>query len=465
MTTNLDRGGQAGRARSAGAMSSIPCDRDTFLQYLRQSELLSARDMRKAIERIPDTDRGRVAARALVEAGLLTRFQAELLLVGRTHGFFLGQYKILDQLGQGGMGRVYKAVHMTMKRVVAIKVLAPQLVQTARAMKMFKHEVRAAAQLHHPNIITAFDANQLKGRHYLVMEYVDGPNLDQLVRQRTQLSVGLACEVIRQAAAGLQHAHELGLVHRDVKPANLLLKKAGRANAGALVKILDFGLARLQSTGEDSSREAKENTIIGTPDFLSPEQSRNQAAVDTRSDVYSLGCTFYFLLTGRVPFPGGPTLEKLMRHANEEPVTVALFRSDVPDEVLAVLNKMLAKKPEDRFQSLQEVAVLLAPFAKPSAADLDFSVVQNPIVSPSLPSSADLAAVKPAPSQAPTRGPQATVVPDNAPMTPDSEELSFPFEHEDDWRPHRLPGPMWLLILLTVVVCGLAVAAAVLFSQ
>ena len=427
-----------------------------LLAFPAAERVALARDLRKLIDRLPDTDRGRVVARALVEAGILTRFQAELLLIGRTHGFFLGQYKILDQLGQGGMGRVYKAVHMTMKRTVAIKVLAPQLVQTAKAMKMFKHEVRAAAQLHHPNIITAFDANQVNGRHYLVMEYVDGPNLDQLVRQRTQLSVGLACEVIRQAALGLQYAHELGLVHRDIKPANLLLQKPSRPNA---IRWSRSSISAWPAC--TASPPIRRATIRKTPSsarpIFCPRAIANLAVVDMRSDIYSLGCTFYFLLTGRVPFPGGPTLEKLMRHANEDPLTVALFRSDVPAEVLAVLDKMMAKKPEDRFQTPQEVAEALTPFAKLTAADLDFTVAATPVVAPPCRAAATwrsnchrrLPRAGPRPLSLPTMRPRPCrrTCPSLSPMRAIN-------------KPVRVSSSMWLLVVLTAIIAGVAAAAA-----
>src|SRR5262249_10044174 len=300
-------------------------DRHAFLANLRQSGLLSAEQLEAAIDRLPETDRARAVARAFVEQGLITKFQAEMLLAGRTSGFILGQYRILDQLGRGGMGRGFKAEHQTMNRIVALKVLAGQFVKTDKAQQMFQREVRAAARLVHPNIVTAYDANQLGDRYYLVMEYVDGPNLEELVRDQGPLPVGQACEFIRQAALGLQYAHELGMVHRDVKPANLLVTaKPGSPGAGAaVVKILDFGLARLHAREGDNeaggdSIVTSQNTVMGTPDYMAPEQARNLHKVDIRSDLYSLGCAFYFLLTGQVPFPGGSTMEKLVRHTTED---------------------------------------------------------------------------------------------------------------------------------------------------
>jgi serine/threonine protein kinase len=351
-----------------------PTDRSTFLANLRQSGLVSTAQLAAVLPRLPDSPRGRVVARALVEQGLLTRFQAEQLLAGRTHGFFLDQYRILEQLGQGGMGRVFKAEHRSLGRVVALKVLSPSLVKTGRAEELFLREVLAIGQLVHPNIVTAFDAGQVNGRYFLVLEYVNGPNLDQLVSNKGPLPVGQACDYLRQVALGLHYAHQMGLVHRDIKPANLLLQQGGVGQGpSGVVKISDFGLARLNetdplATGPLGTILVKANTVLGTPDFLSPEQARDVHKTDIRSDLYSLGCTFYYLLTGTVPFPGGSTLEKLVRHSTEPATPVEHYRRDVPPAVLAILNKLMAKKPADRFQTPAELADALTPFAVSSPA-------------------------------------------------------------------------------------------------
>jgi serine/threonine-protein kinase len=348
-------------------------DRETFLTYLRQSGLVDDRQFAELTRRFADRASGRSVARALIAEGTLTRFQAERLLVGRTAGFLLGQYRILEQIGRGGMGRVFRAEHRTMKRIVALKVLTAELLNTERAIELFLHEVRAVSQLVHPNIVTAFDANEVKGRYYLVMEYVDGPNLDQLVRKQGPLSVGLACDYIRQVANGLQSAHLLGMVHRDIKPANILVQWHGQGgdDAPGLVKISDFGLARL-ATPQTASRDAKggpatiltrDNAVMGTPDYLSPEQARNLHRTDIRSDLYSLGCTFYFLLTGQVPFPGGSVLDKMIRHATESPTPIIQLRPEVPAEVAAIVEKLMARTPQDRFLTPAELARALEPHA------------------------------------------------------------------------------------------------------
>jgi serine/threonine protein kinase len=346
-----------------------PIDRQTFLDNVRQSGLVEADRLAATADRLPVNAKSKHLARALVKEGLLTRFQAERLLIGRSTGFFLNQYRILDQLGRGGMGRVYRAEHRTMNRIVALKILAPNLLQTDRSQDLFLREVRAVARLVHPNIVTAFDANHVGERYYLVLEYVNGPNLEQLVRKQGPLPVGQACEFVRQIAHGLQYAHEMGMVHRDIKPANVLVQEGGEGRVGqGVVKISDFGLARLQEVNAPTDEGmgtilTKENTVMGTPDFLSPEQARSLHKTDIRSDLYSLGCTFYFLLTGRVPFPGGNTLEKLIRHSTEAAVPIDELRPDLPAGVVAIVNRLLQKQPEARFQTPAELAGALAPFA------------------------------------------------------------------------------------------------------
>jgi serine/threonine protein kinase len=361
-------------------MATSSIDRRTFLANLRQSGLVSDELLTELTDRLPETNRGRVLARALVEQGVLTKFQAERLLAGRTSGFLLGQYRILDQLGQGGMGRVFKAVHQTMHRVVALKVLAPQLIETEKAQQLFLREMRAVAQLNHPNLVTAYDANQVGNRHYLVLEYVDGPNLCQLVRDQGPLPVGLACELMRQAAEGLQYAHEMGMVHRDIKPSNLLVSppSTGAWRKKCTLKILDFGLARFQSFNDlngqgQASIVTEGNIVLGTPDFVSPEQARSLHAVDIRSDLYSLGCTFYYLLTGQVTFPGGTSMEKIIRHSIEEAVPVERLRPDIPAGVSAVVRRLMAKHANERYQTPAELAKVLRPFAVEEAASLSLT--------------------------------------------------------------------------------------------
>lgn len=276
------------------------------------------------------------------------------------------QYRIIDRLGEGGMGVVYKAEHRMMDRVVALKVLAPHLTANAAAVDRFRQEVKAAGKLLHPNIVVSHDAGEAGGHHFLVMEYVEGISLDRLVSRRGPLSVTMACHFARQVALGLQHAADKGMVHRDIKPQNLIVTRKGQ------VKILDFGLARLHREmdaaaipGKPMPGATSPNFIMGTPDYISPEQAKNSSAVDIRSDLYSLGCTLYFLLTGQTPFARASSLiDKLLAHTEEEPPPLASHRLDVPEGLAQVLAKLMAKKPADRYATPAEAAAALAPFAK-----------------------------------------------------------------------------------------------------
>ena len=337
--------------RGVECRSRISTESD-FLGRLEDSGLLDPALLRGLAPRLPATERGRVLARFLVQEGVLTRFQAENLLAGRTHGFILGQYRILDEIGRGGMGRVFKAEHRTMDRVVALKVLAAQLTRTDKARVMFQREVRAAARLVHPHIVTAFDANHVGERFFLVLEYIHGPTLATLVREQGPLPVGQACEFIRQAALGLQHATfwEWCIAissHRICSCSRPSIRPLARAG---VVKVADFGLARLSEDTPaadelDSSGSifGVPSVVMGTPDYLSPEQGRDLENADIRSDIYSLGCSLYFILTGEVPFPGGTALDKIERHAAAEPEPVESLRPVVPPGVAAVLRRMIAK--------------------------------------------------------------------------------------------------------------------------
>jgi len=298
------------------------------------------------------------------------------------------RYRVLECVGAGGMGVVYKAVHLLMGRVVALKVLHARLTARPDFVERFRREVRAAARLSHPNIVTAHDADQAGDLHFLIMEYVPGAALDRLVAQRGPLPVGEACEYVRQAALGLQHAHERGLVHRDVKPHNLILvgggvvsgEWSGRPGSGPdvtpregrrpvdqppltthhspTVKILDFGLARLADDATDPSAP-----VLGTPDYIAPEQARSPGGADIRADVYGLGGTLFFLLTGRPPFAGETALQKLLAHQECPPPRVTDHRPDVPAELAALLERMLAKDPARRPATPLDVARELARFA------------------------------------------------------------------------------------------------------
>lgn len=275
------------------------------------------------------------------------------------------KYEIVGLIGKGGMGDVYEAIHRKMERKVALKVINRDLFQKAEAVNRFHREVKTAAQLSHPNIVTSYDADQAGDFHFLVMEYVDGVDLSKTVRSHGALPVGKACDVIRQAAIGLQHAHELGMVHRDIKPHNLMLTAEGT------IKILDFGLASLTATADSSAYSVEVRSdltavgaIMGTPDFISPEQASDVRQVDIRSDIYSLGATFYFLLSGRPPFCEGNVMHKLRSHAELKPDSLTTLRSDLPEKLVAIVEKMMAKDRNNRYSTPIEVAFALESFLK-----------------------------------------------------------------------------------------------------
>jgi predicted Ser/Thr protein kinase len=280
------------------------------------------------------------------------------------------RYRILRLLGTGGMGVVYQAEHRLMERIVALKVLSRDLTSNRLAAERFRREVKAAARLAHPNIVTAHDADQAGDLHFLVMEYVEGQSLARLVEQHGPLAVADACHYARQTAFGLQHAFEQGMVHRDVKPHNLMLTPNGR------VKILDFGLARLAQRrrtglqapagprGPAGRGLAVTGIMLGTPDYIAPEQVQDPRRADIRADVYSLGCTLYFLLTGRPPFPGGTLWEKAQWHLDTPPPPARLLRGDLPPGLAAVLDRLMAKDPAQRFQTPAEVVAALALFSR-----------------------------------------------------------------------------------------------------
>lgn len=280
-------------------------------------------------------------------------------------GSMLGQYRVLNRLGAGGMGEVFKAVHVTMEREVALKVLAPHLVREERARKRFKSEMQNAGKLTHPNIVISYDAVFEAERCYLVMEYVEGTDLADLVTREGVISIPRACAIIREAALGLHYAYENKLVHRDIKPANLILvkPKPGAEDGPPQVKILDFGLARLKDAAGELHDLTREGCVVGTPEFMSPEQATDSHKVDTRSDIYSLGCTLYFLIAGQPPFTGSSVMQVFSKHLHDVADPLDQVRPGVPPALAELVGRMLTKRPADRFQTPAEVAAALTPWA------------------------------------------------------------------------------------------------------
>ncbi len=333
-----------------------------LLDALRQYRLLDEDQLDRFLRELPHRDAdARTLADELAQRGLLTAYQAGRLLNGEAAELTLGQHIIIDRLGEGGMGQVLKARHRRLKRIDAIKIIRPDCLTNKLAVKRFFLEAEVVARLDHPNIIRVYDAAEDGDRHYFVMEYVPGVDLANLVAEKGALPLGLACEYIRQAALGLQHAQEKHLVHRDIKPSNLL------ATREQIVKVLDLGLAQLRmpsSEGEDEARPlTPHGMIMGTPDFMAPEQAENSSRVDIRADIYSLGCSFYQLLTGSVPYPGGSLVDKLTRHNSAPVPPLGPMRGDLPPGLAGIVEKMMAKRLEDRYQQPVEVALALAPFS------------------------------------------------------------------------------------------------------
>jgi serine/threonine protein kinase len=272
------------------------------------------------------------------------------------------RYRVIRLLGQGGMGAVYLAEHRHMERQVALKVMSPELICNAEAVRRFRQEVTAAARIGpNPHVVAVHDADQIGDLHFLVMEFVEGQSLADYLRVKGPLPVAEACEYVRQAALGLQHASEQGMVHRDVKPHNLMRTPQGQ------IKVLDFGLARCARDSDKArSQLTQQGTLMGTADYMAPEQASDSRVADARADVYSLGCTLYHLLTGRVPFPDGGTVEKIIKHATEMPVPVGSLRRDLPLGVVRAVERMMAKNVEQRYQTPGEVATALAPWTNSS---------------------------------------------------------------------------------------------------
>ena len=330
---------------------------DDLVQVLRRRRLLEPDQLEEMVRILPaHAGPPRALAGQLIQRGWLTPYQVNQIFQGHDRDLVLGSYVLLERLGEGGMGQVFKARHARLGRVVALKVIHRARLSNPRSIRRFHHEIQAVARLSHPNIVHAYDADQDGDTHFLVMEFVEGIDLARLVRERGPLPIPLACDCIRQAALGLQHVHDNGLVHRDIKPHNLLL-------AGDVVKILDLGLARLNQGGghgPGSSGLTRLGFMVGTVDYVAPEQAVDSHRVDIRADLYSLGCTFYHLLTGQPPFLGDEPLAKLVRHQSEEAPSVERLRPDTPAEVAALIRRLMAKRREERLQTPAELALLLA---------------------------------------------------------------------------------------------------------
>jgi serine/threonine protein kinase len=355
-------------------MAAPPVTDDAFFELVRRSGVVTSKRLDEYLSIRPPAEGGpagcRAAAQAALTAGLLTKYQAEQLLAGRYRNFLVaGKYLILERIGHGGSSAVFLANHVAIQRPVALKILPTNRADNREALARFYREARAAAMLDHPNIADIYDIHHADDMHFLVMEFVHGPDLEGLVQQIGPLSPGRAAAYIRQAASGLQHAHEAGLVHRDIKPGNLLVDRSGT------VKILDLGLVRIFQSDDGLTRGQNFRYVLGTLDYQAPEQAVDSHNVDIRADIYGLGATLYFLLTGQPVFPEGTIAEKLSWHQQRQPRPIGDYRADVPAGLSAVADRMMAKSPSDRYQEPADIVAALAEWAQeraypPSEAEL-----------------------------------------------------------------------------------------------
>jgi serine/threonine-protein kinase len=343
---------------------------DALVQALGESGLFTPRDVAALTgELTPLGDDPDTLIRFLVENERIPIYQLRKVIHGKVSDLFIGHYVVVDKIGEGGMGKVFRARDSRTGRTVALKVVRSHLISNPTVRGRFEREVKAAEQLDHPNIVALLDAGEIEGKYFLAMEFVDGVDLTRLIRQFGVLPIPEACEYLRQAALGLEHAHARGFVHRDIKPSNIVVsgeRHLPDANEPAVVKILDMGLVRSPALDESTgiSDLTRAGTVLGTPDYISPEQGKNSSQVDHRADQYSLGATFYFLVTGKPPFPVGSAVEKIIQHQVDPPPPLQAVRPDVSDELARVIGRLLAKRPEDRFESAGDIAKALAPFAE-----------------------------------------------------------------------------------------------------
>jgi serine/threonine-protein kinase len=330
-----------------------------IVELIEKSKLVEAQALEERLDAIRSERGGDLPedpvelCKLLETTGLLTRWQSEKLLQGKYKGFFLGKHKLLGHIGSGGMSAVYLAEHTVMKHRRAIKVLPKSKLGKTSYLERFRREAKAIASLNHPNVVRAYDIDNERDTHYLVMEYVEGADLQILVKKHGPLPYAIAADYIAQAALGLQHSHELGLIHRDVKPANLLVDTQG------VVKVLDLGLALFTDDVDASITMEYNDKVLGTADYLAPEQALNSHNVDSRADIYGLGCTLYFILTGHPPFPDGSIASRIVKHQTTMPADIRIDRPDCPGELEGICVKMMQKDPRYRYASCQQVADVL----------------------------------------------------------------------------------------------------------
>jgi serine/threonine protein kinase len=338
-----------------------------FLKNVLRSGLLDRKQLQLALRGIARERRGDIRAVAdhLVHGGHLSRFQARKILKGKWRGLILGPYQVLALIGRGGMGTVFLARDSRTNELLALKVL-PRSSAEKRQRARFRREMKISRQVDHPHLASTYSSGKIEDIYYIAMEYIPGKSLQRLVAAEGPLDVPRAARLLSEVAAGLDHAHGQGLIHRDLKPSNIMITPKDHA------KVLDLGLALIE--GEDVADVrvvGGRGYIVGTMDYIAPEQTANSAAVDRRADIYSLGCTLYFAITGRPPFPGGTSKEKIQRQRQEEPESLLELKPTVPVEFALLIRRMMAKDPDDRPASAAEVIRKLRPWAGSATLPLD----------------------------------------------------------------------------------------------
>jgi formylglycine-generating enzyme required for sulfatase activity/tRNA A-37 threonylcarbamoyl transferase component Bud32 len=322
------------------------------VERLQSSGVISAEELQKSLAdlaAVKPPQSGEEVARGLIRLKCLTSYQAQQIYAGKGKSLLLGNYRILDKLGEGGMGLVLKAEHCRMKRVVALKVLSSKMTANRDALARFHREVQAAARLEHPNVVSAYDADEAQGIHFFVMQFVDGDDLSSLVKKNGPFPWRQAVNCVLQAARGLRFAHQQGVIHRDIKPANLLLDSQGT------VKILDMGLARIEGETGVHAELTSTGAVMGTVDYMAPEQALSTKSADARSDIYSLGVTLWYLLNAKPMFDGDTLMARLLAHRETPVPSLTAVQKEIPAAVNDVFRKMVAKRSEDRYQTMAEV--------------------------------------------------------------------------------------------------------------
>ena len=466
-----------------------------LLDWLAAKQFLDAAqaaELQAAVDQFADP---RLLARELVRRDWVTPYQANQIFQGKGDQLVLGPYLLREKLGEGAMGQVLKGFHPRLRRTVAIKTLQLSLVASPKARERFYREVRLAAQLDHPHIVRALDADEVEGRLFLVMEYVEGTNLSAILKQSGPMPILDAADYIRQAALGLQHAFERGIVHRDIKPSNLMRvggkpdarpagdpEQTGRWQDGvplpAMIKILDFGLARFESEGDQSvaGRLTQFGKILGTVDYMAPEQAVDSRSADIRADIYSLGCTLYTLLSAQPAFAGDDLGAKILARQEGEPPNVRYWRPEAPEALAEVVLKMMARIPADRYQAPAEVAAALSPFTPQPTISVyaGAPVASVAVVAPPTPAAVSVPSVAAVPVAEPvhvdvelpvaaasTAGPEATL----AEGAPGTEDLAFTLHDALSAEPRvrrrqpaRRGGRAWLIVGAVLLVMVLASA-------